>query len=84
METSGTRGHPKYLENLYDYYNILYEPEIIKNKNYDVRKYGDLQNLHFQDENFDVILSSDVFEHLCFGGLDSMLDLLRQKFQNMR
>ncbi len=64
LETSGTRGHPKYLENLYDYYNILYEPEIIKNENYDVRKYGDLQNLHFQDENFDVILSSDVFEHV--------------------
>ena len=64
LETSGTRGHPKYLENLYDYYNILYEPEIIKNENFDVRKYGDLQNLHFQDENFDAILSSDVFEHV--------------------
>jgi len=47
LETSGTRGHPKYLENLYDYYNILYEPEIIKNKNYDVRKYGGFTEFTF-------------------------------------
>ena len=64
LETSGVRGHPKYLENLYDYYNVWYEPELMKNGSYDVKKYADLQNLSFQDEYFDVILSSDVFEHI--------------------
>jgi hypothetical protein len=64
LETSGTRGHPKYFEKICDYYNIWYEPELIKKEGYDIRKYGDLQNLHFQNEYFDVILSADVFEHI--------------------
>lgn len=64
LETSGTRGHPKYLENLYDYYNIWYDPGIMKGESYDTRKYGDLENLRFQNDYFDVILSSDVFEHV--------------------
>ena len=64
LETSGARAHPKYLESLYDYYNISYHPEIMKGESYDTRKYGDLENLRFQDDYFDVILSSDVFEHV--------------------
>lgn len=64
LETSGARAHPEYLAKLFDYYNIWYDPKIISRGDYDIRKYGDLQNLKFPDNYFDVILSSDVFEHV--------------------
>jgi len=64
LETSGMRGHPILLENIFDYYNIFYDQEIISQGNYDNRKYGDIQNIQFENGYFDVVLSSDVFEHV--------------------
>ncbi|MGA2912006.1 MAG: class I SAM-dependent methyltransferase [Methanoregula sp.] len=64
LETSGSRGHPPYLSKLFDYYNIWYDPLVLKSGYYDKRKHGDLQELNFDDNFFDIILCSDVFEHV--------------------
>jgi len=66
LETSGTRGHPSILNHLFDYYNIFYEPDCLKSADFDKRKFGDLENLTFSDNFFDVILCSDVLEHVRF------------------
>lgn len=63
LESSGYRGHPPILESKFDYFNTLFEPEAIR-KNINPRKYADFENLHFNDEFFDLILASDVFEHV--------------------
>jgi O-antigen biosynthesis protein len=76
LDTSGTRGHPGYFEKLYDYYNIWYEPDILKSGKYDKRKYGNLEKLTFPDNYFDVILSSDVFEHIRLD-LDAFTEVYR-------
>jgi SAM-dependent methyltransferase len=63
LETTGYRGHPKFLSAKFDYYNTKYDPEKIA-ANGDVRYYADIQNLPYSDEFFDCVLSSDVFEHV--------------------
>jgi SAM-dependent methyltransferase len=64
LETSGSRGHPLILDHIFDYYNIFYEPEILRTSEFDKRKFGDLQHLNFDDNFFDIIFCSDVFEHV--------------------
>jgi SAM-dependent methyltransferase len=63
LETTGYRGHPKFLSAKFDYYNTKYDPETIAAGG-DVRYYADIQNLPYSDEFFDCVLSSDVFEHV--------------------
>jgi len=63
IESTATRGHTKILDNKFHYLNIEYSPDMMKvNKNPD--KFADFENLHFDDEYFDYVLASDVFEHI--------------------
>lgn len=64
LETTGARAHPNYLRRLFDYYNTAYDANVIAKGNYDIRAYADLQNLPYKDCFFDIMLSSDVFEHV--------------------
>jgi hypothetical protein len=61
LESAGRRRHPQELDLRYEYYNTEYIPEKIKSE---PNKYADFQNLHFPDECFDFVISSDVFEHI--------------------
>jgi SAM-dependent methyltransferase len=63
LETTGYRGHPKFLSEKFDYYNTKYDPDKIA-AGADVRYYADIQNLPYPNEFFDCVLSSDVFEHV--------------------
>jgi len=63
LESAGRRNHPHYLKQRYAYYNTEYDLKKIKQK-VDLSKYSDFQNLHFEDEYFDFVISSDVFEHI--------------------
>jgi SAM-dependent methyltransferase len=63
FETTGYRGHPRYLGDKFDYYNTRYDPEKIA-AGADARSYADIQSLPYPDEFFDCVLSSDVFEHV--------------------
>jgi len=63
LETTGYRGHPRYLGEKFDYYNTKYDPEKIA-AGADARSYADIQSLPYPDEFFDCVLSSDVFEHV--------------------
>ncbi len=63
IEASGQRGHPPVLESKFTYYNTEFDPDAIK-ENKDPKKYADFQNLHYEDQLFDYVLASDVFEHV--------------------
>ncbi|MGQ9573098.1 MAG: class I SAM-dependent methyltransferase [Dehalococcoidia bacterium] len=58
LETSGYRGHPRFLRTAFRYLNLVYEG---------VTKeclLADVASLPLRDESIDVVLSSDVFEHV--------------------
>ncbi len=63
FETTGRRGHPPLLTAKYDYFNTDYEPKMMAGE-YDVRKYADVQAMRYADAYFDVVVTSDVFEHV--------------------
>jgi len=63
FEASSFRGHAKFMPKLCDHYNTRYVPEKMQGQ-YDNRKYADLQQMPYDDEFFDVIMTSDVFEHV--------------------
>jgi len=63
FETTGYRGHTRFLGEKYDYYNTKYDPEEIA-KGGDPRYFADVQKMPYADEFFDCALSSDVFEHV--------------------
>jgi len=63
LESTATRGHAQVLDEKFHYFNIEYEPEKISESK-EPEKYADLQNLHFDDNYFDYVLTSDVFEHI--------------------
>jgi len=52
-----------FLRDKFDYYAPEFDAEKIK-AGADPRDFADLQNLAFADETFDVIITSDVFEHV--------------------
>ena len=66
METSGYRGHPPLLADLFDYYNLPYvpPPDGQSGKPIDARRGGDLQDLQFPTEFFDVVMTAEVLEHV--------------------
>jgi SAM-dependent methyltransferase len=66
FETSGYRGHPRYLATLFDYFNLPYAPPPDDNSTdaVDGRSGADLQDLQFPDGFFDVVLSAEVLEHV--------------------
>ena len=52
-----------FLRDKFDYYAPEFDAEKIK-AGADPKEFADLQNLAFADETFDVIITSDVFEHV--------------------
>jgi GT2 family glycosyltransferase/radical SAM superfamily enzyme YgiQ (UPF0313 family)/Tfp pilus assembly protein PilF/glycosyltransferase involved in cell wall biosynthesis/SAM-dependent methyltransferase len=64
LEAAGARAHPGILNTKFSYLNTLYNPEKMADPDYDRKRYADFQALHFNDDSFDVVMSSDVFEHI--------------------
>ena len=52
-----------FLGEKFDYYAPEFDPEKIK-RGADPRRYSDIQQLAFADETFDVVIASEVFEHV--------------------
>jgi SAM-dependent methyltransferase len=66
LETSGYRGHPRFLGELFDYFNLPYVAPPTKESltPIDARAGGDLQDLHFPDGFIDVVITAEVLEHV--------------------
>lgn len=66
LETSGYRGHPRFLPDLFDYYNLPYAPppEGESGEAVDARAGADLQDLHFPTGFFDIVMTAEVLEHV--------------------
>jgi SAM-dependent methyltransferase len=66
FETSGYRGHPRFLGDLFEYYNLPYEPppERDSGKPLDPHRGADIQDMHFPDGFFDVVMTAEVLEHV--------------------
>jgi len=63
LESSARGSYPPMLEDKFDYYNTEYDPgKIAKGK--DPRHFADFQKLHYDDDMFDLVIASDVFEHV--------------------
>ncbi len=52
-----------FLREKFDYYAPAFDPEKIK-QGADPRQYSDIQQLAFADDSFDLIIASEVFEHV--------------------
>jgi SAM-dependent methyltransferase len=66
FETSGYRGHPRFLPGIFDYYNLPYAPPPRRDSGeaIDARTGADLQDLQFPDGFFDVVMTAEVLEHV--------------------
>ncbi len=66
FETSGYRGHPQFLPQIFDYYNLPYQPppKGDSGKPIDARSGADIQDLQFPAEFFDVVMTAEVLEHV--------------------
>ncbi len=66
FETSGYRGHPRFLPQLLDYFNLPYAPppEDESGAPIDARAGADIQDLQFPDAFFDIVMSAEVLEHV--------------------
>ncbi|MBW7957112.1 MAG: class I SAM-dependent methyltransferase [Deltaproteobacteria bacterium] len=64
FEASGVARYCRYLSRAFDYINAQYDPEVLKKRTFDRGKYADLQSLHYPDRSFDVVIASDVLEHV--------------------
>lgn len=58
LETSGYRGHPRFLRTAFRYLNLIYEGVA------EECLLADVASLPLRDESIDIVLSSDVFEHV--------------------
>lgn len=63
LETSGYRAHPQFLEKKFDYYNPKFADAPPGAWN-DPKKYASVENLPYEKDFFDYVISSDVFEHV--------------------
>ena len=63
LDSSAQRSYPIFLDEKFDYFNTYYNPEKIK-AGEEKKQYADFQNLHYEDEFFEIVLSSMVFEHI--------------------
>lgn len=63
LESSARGSYPPMLEDKFDYYNTEYDPAKIT-AGEDPRHCADFQNLHYDSDKFDVVIASDVFEHV--------------------
>lgn len=66
FETSGYRGHPRFLPGLFDYFNLPYAapPEDDSGPAIDARTGADVQDLQFPDGFFNLAMSAEVLEHV--------------------
>jgi len=63
LESSARGAYPVMLADKFDYYATEYDPgKIAGGKN--PRRFADFQDLHFGEGTFDVVIASDVFEHV--------------------
>jgi SAM-dependent methyltransferase len=63
LESSARGSYPSILGDKFDYYGTEYDPGKIA-QGTDPRSYADFQKLHYEDGSFDVVIASDVFEHV--------------------
>lgn len=63
LEASGARAHPPLLTGRFDYRNTFFEHELPRIDGVAV-EFADLQALHHADDSLDLVMSSDVFEHV--------------------
>ena len=63
LEADGHRGHPRFLESNYEYYNTRFAQNVLA-RGLDPASFADLQELHFQNGFFDIMITCDVFEHV--------------------
>jgi SAM-dependent methyltransferase len=61
LESSARGPHPVMLADKFDYYGTEFNPEKIASA---PRSYADFQSLHYADGTFDLVIASDVFEHI--------------------
>ena len=64
FEGTAYRGHPRYMGELFDYFPAGYDPEALAAGTIDGRRHADLQSLPYPDDFFDVLISSEVLEHV--------------------
>jgi SAM-dependent methyltransferase len=66
FETSGYRGHPRFLAELFEYYNLPYAPPPDGDSGaaIEARAGADLQDLQFPAGFFDVVMTAEVLEHV--------------------
>ena len=63
LESSARGPYPVMLDDKFDYFATEYDPgEIARGKH--PRRFADFQDLHYADGTFDVVIASDVFEHV--------------------
>ena len=63
LESSARGAYPVMLDDKFDYYATEYDPAMIA-AGKQPRLFADFQNLHFGPDTFDVVIASDVFEHV--------------------
>ncbi len=63
LESSARGSYPVMLADKFDYYPTEYDPEKITSGT-NPRGFADFQKLQFADCTFDVVIASDVFEHV--------------------
>jgi len=63
LESTGLRAYPKILKEKFDYCNPRFSKFVPLLKMFP-NKYADLQRLFFQNNEFDFVLASDIFEHI--------------------
>ncbi len=63
LESSARGAYPVMLNDKFDYYPTEYDPGKIAAGD-EPRRFADFQNLHYREGTFDVVIASDVFEHV--------------------
>jgi SAM-dependent methyltransferase len=63
LESSARGSYPAMMKELFEYYATEYDEKKIA-EGVQPTEYADFQRLHFPDNHFDVVIASDVFEHV--------------------
>jgi len=63
LESSARGSYPVMFADKFDYYAVEYDPAKIAERKHP-REYADFQKLHYADQTFDLVIASDVFEHV--------------------
>lgn len=63
LESSARGSYPTMMKELFEYYPTEYDEQKIAEGKQPL-EFADFQKLHFADNHFDVVIASDVFEHV--------------------